>query len=63
MTILTPIFNTLRRFIGAEPSLVLCPFHTERTPSCAVRVDGFYCFGCGRSGTLKELQTAQDLLR
>jgi len=29
---------------------VLCPFHTEKTPSCHIYQDHFYCFGCGKSG-------------
>lgn len=28
----------------------LCPFHMERTPSCAVYPDHFYCFGCATGG-------------
>lgn len=30
----------------------LCPFHSERTPSCMVYTDteNFYCFGCGAGG-------------
>lgn len=30
----------------------LCPFHSERTPSCTVFPDtqSFYCFGCGAGG-------------
>ena len=29
-----------------------CPFHTEKTPSCAIYPDDqhFYCFGCGAGG-------------
>lgn len=27
-----------------------CPFHQERTPSCKVYQDSFYCFGCGAHG-------------
>lgn len=29
-----------------------CPFHSEKTPSCAVYTDtqSFYCFGCGAGG-------------
>lgn len=37
-----------------RPSLakVLCPFHTEHTPSCIIDIDThrFHCFGCGVSG-------------
>ncbi len=30
----------------------LCPFHSEKTPSCQVYTDSqsFYCFGCGAGG-------------
>ena len=28
----------------------LCPFHSERTPSCRVYNDSFYCFGCHAGG-------------
>lgn len=30
----------------------LCPFHSERTPSCTIYpdTDSFYCFGCGAGG-------------
>ena len=30
----------------------LCPFHSERTPSCTVvsKSNSFYCFGCGAGG-------------
>jgi len=32
----------------------LCPFHKEKTPSFSVSADKqlFYCFGCGKGGTL-----------
>lgn len=32
--------------------LVLCPFHTEKTPSCAVDLvhNSFHCFSCGAGG-------------
>jgi DNA primase len=32
--------------------LCLCPFHSEKTPSCTIYNDtqSFYCFGCGAGG-------------
>lgn len=33
--------------------LCLCPFHSEKSPSCTVYLDNdphFYCFGCGAGG-------------
>lgn len=27
-----------------------CPFHHEKTPSCAVNMIKFHCFGCGEKG-------------
>ncbi|MDR0821492.1 MAG: DNA primase, partial [Oscillospiraceae bacterium] len=27
-----------------------CPFHSEKTPSCHIYEDHFYCFGCGAGG-------------
>lgn len=29
---------------------VYCPCHAEKTPSCKIYPDHFYCFGCKRSG-------------
>lgn len=28
-------------------SMVLCPFHNEKTPSAKIYKDAFHCFGCG----------------
>lgn len=28
----------------------LCPFHSEKTPSCHIYEDHFHCFGCGAGG-------------
>ena len=31
--------------------MICCPFHNERTPSCAINSNNtFKCFGCGESG-------------
>lgn len=35
-----------------EKGFALCPFHTEKTPSLAVRTDRYHCFGCGESGDI-----------
>lgn len=35
---------------GPDFSVCLCPFHREKSPSCAVYSDHFYCFGCHASG-------------
>ncbi len=52
--------NKIEDVIGSYVSLkragsslkCLCPFHSERTPSCTVypETDSFYCFGCGAGG-------------
>ena len=36
---------------------IICPFHTEKTPSFtySVAADQFHCFGCGEGGTIAEL--------
>lgn len=37
---------------------ILCPWHTEKTPSCYVKFgsSGFvHCFGCGKAATHAEL--------
>lgn len=44
------------RFLSAtRKTAVRCPFHAERTPSCAIDLDRafFHCFGCGRAGEVK----------
>ena len=43
-------------------NVILCPFHKEQTPSCIIKKDGFFCLGCGKSGTLKELTDAGVVL-
>ena len=29
---------------------ISCPFHSEKTASCKIYADSFYCFGCGAGG-------------
>jgi hypothetical protein len=31
---------------------VACPFHEEKTPSCKIYPDHFYCFGCNKGGSV-----------
>ena len=37
---------------SGRDSVCLCPFHSEKTPSCHIYNDSqsFYCFGCGAGG-------------
>ena len=37
---------------AGRDSVCLCPFHSEKTPSCHIYNDSqsFYCFGCGAGG-------------
>ena len=38
---------------------LLCPFHGEKTPSCVIHTRThtyFHCYGCGKSGGLRELE-------
>lgn len=34
---------------------ILCPHHKERTPSCVIYDDHYYCFSCGAHGKASEL--------
>jgi hypothetical protein len=47
---------------GREPDRqgkVLCPFHSEKHPSLQLYRDGsFYCFGCGRGGSIVDFAAA-----
>lgn len=31
---------------------ICCPFHREKTASCKIYEDSFYCFGCGIGGDI-----------
>lgn len=44
--------------LGPKYEAIICPFHTEKTGSCMVSEDDYYCFGCGKKGSLPELNDA-----
>lgn len=39
-------------FTVNRAGFISCPFHSEKTASCKVYEDNFYCFGCGAGGDL-----------
>jgi DNA primase len=45
-------YVTLKR--TGRDYVCLCPFHSEKTPSCHIYTDedSFYCFGCGAGGDI-----------
>lgn len=51
-----PIDTTMGRYVHLIRSgsnyKCLCPFHSEKTPSCTIytNTQSFYCFGCGAGG-------------
>ena len=30
--------------------MIICPFHSDNSPSCKIYEDHFHCFGCNRHG-------------
>lgn len=49
---------TAARHYGVEVhrgNMALCPFHRERTPSCKLYDDHYYCFGCQAHGDVIKL--------
>ena len=49
---------TAARHYGVEVyrgNMALCPFHRERTPSCKLYADHYYCFGCQAHGDVIRL--------
>lgn len=40
-----------------------CPFHSEKTASCVVHEDYYYCFGCGATGDSIHFVMAYKSLR
>ena len=52
---------TAARSYGVEVhrgNMALCPFHRERTPSCKLYADHYYCFGCQAHGDVIKLTQA-----
>ena len=51
-----PIDSVMSSYVGLKRqgrnSVCLCPFHSEKSPSCVVYLDtnSFFCFGCGAGG-------------
>jgi len=48
-------FEVLTGELVPRSRMVLCPVHEERTPSCKVDDDLWYCHGCGAGGSLYDL--------
>jgi hypothetical protein len=57
-----PASDYVLALTGREPDRrgkVLCPFHQEKHPSLQLYRDGsFYCFGCGRGGSIIDFAAA-----
>ncbi|MGN1106574.1 MAG: CHC2 zinc finger domain-containing protein, partial [Huintestinicola sp.] len=51
-----PIESVMSSYVSLKRSsrdyVCLCPFHSEKTPSCHISVGKqfFHCFGCGAGG-------------
>lgn len=37
---------------GTDHIKIVCPFHSERTPSLAIYDDHYFCYGCSASGDI-----------
>lgn len=52
----SPIQEVMSRYVNVirrgRTCVCLCPFHSEKSPSCTIYPDSnsFYCFGCGAGG-------------
>ncbi len=48
--------NIERKKRSTGVSVMLCPFHNEKTPSCHMwpKSGRFHCFGCGSDGNQEE---------
>ena len=43
--------------MGQVIAMTKCPFHGDTDPSLAIYENGFYCFGCHKSGKLEQWMT------
>lgn len=42
---------------------IVCPFHGEKTASCKIYPESFYCFGCGAGGDVIDFVQKMENLR
>jgi DNA primase len=43
--------------MGSVVAMTQCPYHDDNSPSLAIYPDGYYCFGCKKSGKLEPWMT------
>ena len=43
--------------MGKVVAMTKCPYHDDSSPSLAIYPDGYYCFGCKKSGKLEPWMT------
>ena len=43
--------------MGQVIAMARCPYHDDNTPSLAIYDNGYYCFGCKKSGSLEPWMT------
>lgn len=51
-------FETLAGRVPDQSHKVLCPLHEERTPSCHLYSEGWWCFGCQSGSDIYDLAAA-----
>lgn len=54
-----------RKMVSAkQKTAIRCPFHFERTPSCAIdlNLEVFHCFGCGSTGSVAVVDRNRETL-
>lgn len=52
----------LKTLLNTEKDFVICPFHSEKTPSFYIKNNFWHCFSCGKSGDTIDLLTQRDNL-